>query len=201
MNSGFNIYNYSALRELEHLSWKKGTESVIFESSFFDILSTQYSRDDGRSGDYLRISCSDWVNICALHKNSRGEDCLIMVRQFRHGSEEIALETPGGVVNRNENKKDAALRELHEETGFRAGKIELIGSSSPNAALMGNKMHVFLAQNLHIEETRALDQNEVMDVELVPIALIEDGLVPEFLVNGIMTIAWHYFSLWMKKKD
>lgn len=201
MNSRFNVYNYQSSRDVRHLHWKRKEEKRLFDCPFFYISSAQYLRDDGRAGEFFRFHCSDWVNVCALHQNSQGEPCLVMVRQFRHGCDEVALEMPGGYIDKNEDRQDAALRELYEETGFRAEKIEHIGSSSPNAAFMRNKLHIFLARDLQFDNTRQLDTNEVIDVELVPIALLEKGALPEFLVNGIMAIAWYFFAARMKKDN
>ena len=199
MDSGFIVQEYNKENEVEHLQWKAGIADRVFRSQIFDVYSIPYTRNDGRAGNYIKVSCPDWVQVCAIQPNSKNEDCLVMVRQFRHGCDQVALEVPGGVVNKNEDPAVAALRELYEETGFRAKKVTHIGSTSPNAAFMGNKLHVYLAKNLQPNSTRSLDKNEVIDVELVPIRLIETGSVPDFLVNGIMSIAWYYFSNWMKK--
>lgn len=199
MNSGFNVHDYGVPRDTEHLSWKRKQQEEVFRNSFFHISSARYARDDGREGNFLRLDCADWANVCAVHENSRGEDCLVLVRQFRHGCDEISLEVPGGYLDAGEEHMAAARRELHEETGFRAGTIEHIGAASPNAAFMGNKLHVFLARELHFDNVRNLDANEVIDVELVPIPLIARGQVPEFMVNGIMGISWYFFDMWMKR--
>jgi len=198
MSGSFHVYNYQASRDVSHLQWERAKEQQVFDNRFFHLSSAHYVRGDGRAGDFFRFHCADWVNVCAVHENAQGQQCLVMVRQFRHGCEKVALEMPGGYIDKNENRQDAARRELYEETGFRAGHIEHIGSSSPNAAFMGNKLHIFLARDLQFDNVRQLDANEIIDVELVPISLLETGAVPEFLINGIMCIAWYYFAIRMK---
>ena len=64
-----------------------------------------------------------------------------MVRQFRHGLGNVTLEIPGGIIEPGEEPAAAAVRELREESGYRAGRVRLLGSSNPNPALFGNRVH------------------------------------------------------------
>lgn len=199
MNSHFQVHEYRKGRDISHLCWKSGESRQVFTSRIFNVDSIHHSREDGRKGDFLRLNCPDWVNVCAITRDSRNRECLVMVRQYRHGNEQIALELPGGMVDSGEASEESARRELLEETGYRAKKILSIGSSNPNAAFMGNTMHVFAAPEIEFAGNRELDHNEVLDVELVPIAMLDRGEVPEFLVNGVMTLAWYYFATWMRR--
>ena len=140
---------------------------------------------------FFRIEAGEWVNVVPI----TADDQLVMVRQYRHGSGEITLEIPGGIVDPGETPAEAAARELLEETGYRAERVEAIGSVNPNPALFGNRCHTFLApevvpvaaiQNTQLEET---------SVELVPISEIPDWLRQGRIPHALVMAALYWYAL------
>ena len=93
---------------------------------------------------FYGIVADAWVNVVAL--TAAGE--VVMVRQWRHGSREVTLEIPGGIVDPGESPEQAAVRELLEETGFGGGTPVALGSVNPNPALFGNRVHTFLVRDV-----------------------------------------------------
>ena len=65
----------------------------------------------------------DWVNVVAVTPEGK----IVLVRQFRFGSNSLWLEVPGGVMEKGEDPITAGVRELSEETGYGGGKASLIG--------------------------------------------------------------------------
>jgi len=102
-----------------------------------------------------------------------------MVRQYRHGSGEVTLEIPGGLVDPGDTPKEAASRELLEETGYQAQDWVKIGEVNPNPALFDNRCYTYLARNVEKVTGLSLDQTEDIEVVLIPIADI-----PEMIRNG-----------------
>ncbi|MHC4862198.1 MAG: NUDIX domain-containing protein, partial [Planctomycetota bacterium] len=73
---------------------------------------------------------------------------LLLVRQYRHPIERAILEAPAGTLEPGEDPAACASRELEEETGYRAGKLERLGTVYPSPGVLSEVMHVFCATEL-----------------------------------------------------
>ncbi len=89
-----------------------------------------------------QIVSNTWVNIIPLTPDQQ----VVMIRQYRFGSDEITLEIPGGLVEVGEDPQVAGIRELREETGYIPGKTIQIGKVRPNPAIHPNWCHTFLCE-------------------------------------------------------
>ena len=100
------------------------------------------------------------------------------VRQYRHPARQNLLELPAGTLNPGEQPELAANRELQEEIGMRAGRLEKLASFYLAPGYSSELMHVFLAQEL-IPSVLAPDEDEFLSVEKIPagqcLGLIERG--------------------------
>jgi ADP-ribose pyrophosphatase len=112
-----------------------------------------------------------------------------MVRQYRHGSDEVSVEFPGGVIERGEEPAAAAARELTEETGYVAASLRLAGSVYPNPAIMTNHYHVFLAEGLERSGVTDLDEHEVIDSFLVPAKEVRASMGTGIYSHALMVAA------------
>jgi len=134
----------------------------------------------GKEHDFYVIESADWVNIIPLTSDNQ----VVMVRQYRHGTRQISLEIPGGLVNPQDTPLDTARKELLEETGYQAEEITLIGTAHPQPALFNNRCFTFLATN--VRKTAALDLDEGEDIE---VALISLSDIPRLIREGEITNA------------
>ncbi|GHU52888.1 DNA mismatch repair protein MutT [Bacilli bacterium] len=141
------------------------------------------------------IDAADWAIIIPVIETEQGKE-FVMVRQWRHGSKELSLEFPGGVFEPGEGAEAAAGRELLEETAFRAGKIQKIGEFSPNPAIMSNRVHFFLAEDLQNTGTQDLDEDEYIEVERVSAAEVLQGMGKPPYVHALMGSA---LALYLQK--
>jgi 8-oxo-dGTP pyrophosphatase MutT (NUDIX family) len=144
----------------------------------------------GLEHDFYVIASNDWVNIIPLTADRR----VVMVRQYRHGSHQVTLEIPGGLVDAGDTPDRAAARELLEETGYAAGDWTKIGEVNPNPAIFNNRCHTFIAQNLSKVADPMPDQTEDIEVVLVPLSEIPESIRTGKIDHAIVITAFaHYF--------
>ncbi len=163
--------------------WKRTKSEQIADCRVFKVREDFCERSsDRRESTFFVIECPDWVNVIALTK----ENEVVLIEQYRQGTEEITLEIPGGMIDDGENQKDAAQRELLEETGYSSNKIVYLGKSRPNPAIQNNWMFHFLALDCEKIQETTFDEHESIITKLVPLAetknLIKSGEITHSLV-------------------
>ncbi|MFL5355126.1 NUDIX hydrolase [Archangium sp.] len=132
----------------------------------------------GHEHPRVLIDCTDWVNVIAVTK----DDELVLIRQYRFGTEQTTLEIPGGMVEPGEDPAVAAARELEEETGYVPGRVVGLGKVHPNPAIQNNVCHSFLALDCVKVHEGKQDAGEDIAVELHP-----RSAAPELIRSGAIT--------------
>ena len=89
---------------------------------------------------------------------------LIFVRQYRHAFGEMLLEIPAGVLEDGEEPAAGVARELEEETGKKAGKLEFLCEMYPTVGFVSEKIQLFIATEL-TEGQQKLDADEFVEIE------------------------------------
>lgn len=144
------------------------------------VLETSYFRPrfridkcelgNGNLLDATIFEFRSWANVVALTKD--GE--VVLVKQYRHGVEDVLWEFPGGVVEDGELPIEGAKRELMEETGYVSSQWIEIGKIYPNPALQTNTLYCYLALDAKNVNVQNLDAGEDIEVGLMPLdTLIE----------------------------
>ena len=172
----------------ENLAWKEVSRTKVFDCRVFSIQESCCVSPRKERRGFSVIDAADWAIVVPVLA-APGHDMFVMVRQWRHGAQEISLEFPGGVFEPGENPQEAAGRELLEETGYRAGKITKLGEFSPNPAIMSNKVHLFLAEDLADTGRQNLDADEFVDAELMPPEEVIRGMGKPPFIHALMASA------------
>lgn len=97
-----------------------------------------------------------------------GTGDVVMVEQFRLATGSGMLEIPAGGMDPGESPESAAQRELQEETGLRAGRMERLLGFFPSPGFLTEYVHVFLAEGLTQSRLPA-DEDEDIEVRRIPL--------------------------------
>ena len=110
------------------------------------------------------------------------EDNLLFVRQYRHAAKADLLELPAGTRDGQEPYEECAAREVREETGMEAGRLQKLGEFYLAPGYSTEFMAVFLATELRENPLQA-DEDEFLDLERIPmkkaIQMAEQGDIPD----------------------
>ena len=150
---------------MEHLIEKQISRETIYNGKVLRVVKDEILLPSGERGE--REFCLHIGAVCVLPLLYDGR--VIMERQYRYAHGRVFFEIPAGKLNTpNENPLSAAKRELREETGASAGKYEFLGELDTSPALLTEKIYMYLAEDISFGE-RELDEDEFLDVELVPL--------------------------------
>lgn len=92
---------------------------------------------------------------------------VILIRQFRYAAGETLLEVPAGTIDPGETPEETAGRELVEETGYHAGRLEKLAEFFPSPGILAERMHLFLATELEKREASP-DADESLELVELP---------------------------------
>jgi ADP-ribose pyrophosphatase len=154
-----------------------GSETLL-KGRVFLIRRDHLKTPDGRDTTLDIIEHGGSVVIVPVDKDGN----LLFVRQYRHAAGMDLLELPAGTLEKGEDPAVCAAREIREETGFAADKIEKIGDFYLAPGYSTEFMHVYLARELRHDPLEA-DADEFLSVETIPFAeafqMAERGEMPD----------------------
>ena len=175
--------------------WKTlGVEQVADCRIFHVDRYRRQSPLSGRVGEFHTIGSPDWVNIVALTEDEQ----LLMIRQYRHGIDQIILEIPGGMMDAGESPEEAGARELREETGYDADIVQVIGCAHSNPALFDNRSYTVLATGARPVAAPSLDEHEEIAVELYSLGQVDQMVREGEITHALVLNALLWFDRWKR---
>jgi ADP-ribose pyrophosphatase len=142
--------------------------------------------------DFTVFEFSDWVNVIPL----TADGDIVMIKQFRHGTDSVTLEIPGGLIEKDDGTPSvAALREMEEETGYFSDEMTHIGTVEPNPAIQTNRCHTFLARNAYLRSPQNFDPTESIKIELIKAEKVLEMIRTGKITHGLVVAAFAFYML------
>ncbi|MNM10060.1 ADP-ribose pyrophosphatase [compost metagenome] len=164
----------------------------IFSGKIITLQVDTVTLPDGETATREVVKHPGAVAVLALNRGK-----LLVVEQYRQPMGRTEVEIPAGKLDPGEDPKDAAARELREETGFHSGDLALLKSFYTSPGFADEVIHLYVTDNAEAGEM-ALDEDEFLEVSELTLEeayqYIADGRIAD--AKTMMAVyAWHLYTL------
>ena len=139
---------------------------TIYEGRVFTVIRDEVEHFSGYTSVREVVEHHGGAVVVALFDDGD----VLLVRQFRYPLRRHIYELPAGKLHRGEDPKACAARELEEETGWRAGSLDLLTSMMTTPGFCSEVLHVFLATGLVPGEQQLEEGEESLEIHRIPLA-------------------------------
>ena len=176
--------------------WKKIRTVPTGDFRIFKIHTDTYVNPrTGGEHDFFVLDSVNWVNVIAVTPDQQ----LVMVEQYRFGSNTVELEIPGGMMDAEDaDPLVTAVRELREETGYEGAPARLLGRVMSNPAILNNVTYTVLIENCRRLHEVEFDHGEDLETRLVPAEQVPQLVAEEKIGHSLVVVALFYFDLWRR---
>ena len=148
-------------------------------SPSFSAHLDEVTLDNGEPGKRIRIDPPEASAVVPLLPDQR----VVMVRQYRYALGMETLEIPAGKMDPGEDPEGCARRELLEETGFLAPRLDLLYTYAPAIGYSNERIHIFAALEVERQSDRT-DEREILSVDIVPVRELMEEIREGRILDG-----------------
>ncbi|SFL15566.1 NUDIX domain-containing protein [Halanaerobium salsuginis] len=132
---------------------------LIYQGNILKLFKDQVSFPDGNNSSREVVEHNGGVSVLAEDKSGK----ILLIRQYRYPVKEVIYEIPAGKLEIGEEVIECAARELQEETGYQAEKLEKLFEFYPTPGYSSEKIYIYQASNLSYVGQN-LDEGEYIEV-------------------------------------
>ena len=164
--------------------WRRRGVRYLFRSNWYSLRQDDLILPGGEEITYTVVEHPGYVMVVPLLPDGR----VVMEQVFRHTVQRTLLECPSGGLD-GELPEVAARRELEEETGYRAGRLESLGSYFGSAGISDERYHLYLATGLEAGGRIQHEPTEQIELELVPLGDLRGRVLRGEIPGGPTALA------------
>ena len=166
--------------------WKIDSSKHVHSNNFIQVYEDVINIG-GTEKIYTRIRRKNYSTIVPFISN----DQILVIKSYRHLVNSIQVEVPSGYIEPGEEPKEAALRELKEETGYKANKIIGVGSYTLDYTMFEQKGYLFVAYDLEYEGLQQLGTMELIEPAIMTVKEILKLLSEGKILNASSIVAFY----------
>lgn len=173
------------MNKYENLKEIQTASEEIFDGVVLHVYRDEITLPNGNPSSREVIRHVGAVGILPITEDGN----VIMERQFRYPMDEVIMEIPAGKLDsKQEDRLEAAKRELKEETGLTAEEWIDLGMYYPAAAYCDERLTIYLAKGLH-QGKQNLDEDEFLNIEQIPLTQLVEEVMNGTIMDGKTQVA------------
>ncbi len=179
--------------EQKHRSNTLISRKSMFQNYYLQLWIEQHRLQDNQLHEFTVVKAADWVQVIPEIHHLK----FLLIKQYRPAWRQRSLEFPGGRMNPDEPPEDCALRELEEETGYKAKKLIKIAQVKP-VAYTTQTAHLFYATDL-VQGTKHTDPSEFTESIFLTRQEVEQNILYGKIMEVPSIASWGLYLL--KEKE
>lgn len=176
------------------MNFKVKNSDIVFKGFVFDIKVDQIEYNSGNEGVREVILHNGGAVVLPVTEDGK----IVLVKQYRYPFDEIMYELPAGKLEKNEDPKECATRELTEETGYSSDKVSFLGKIYTSPGFCDEILYIYLAEELVAGDHNREEGEDGMEVYELTIAEV-DKMVAEGKIVDAKTLSGLYYYKNTKK--
>jgi 8-oxo-dGTP pyrophosphatase MutT (NUDIX family) len=171
-------------KNLTEATWRTLSSRPIYSNRWLSLREDQVALPDGRTSIYGVVTCGDCVGVLPFIDPKT----VLLIKQYRYVAKRVTWEMPTGGVHTGESIEEAAQRELGEEVGYRAGRLEWVSSYHTSKSVMDETAHLFIGEDL-AELQLDSDETEFIEVQPFPFEKVVQMVLASEILDSMTVIA------------
>ncbi len=164
--------------------WKLVSTTKVY-SDYFIHLYEDILNINGKEKKYIKGVRKDYSTIVPFVS----DDEILVIKSYRHIVDSVQIEVPSGYIDEGESPKQAAIRELAEETGYTANVVTPIGTYTTDYSMFEQKGNIFVGYDMVKKQEQSLGIMEKIDVAIMKIKEIRQLLLEGKILNAASIVA------------
>ncbi|MEO9294766.1 MAG: NUDIX hydrolase [Nitrososphaera sp.] len=167
--------------------WRLKSSRQVYDNHYLKVYEDRLGLA-GHDKLYIRGVRRDYSTIVPFAPEGKG---ILTIRSYRHLADSYQLEVPSGYIDEGETPRQAAIRELGEETGYVAKKMVFVGSYTLDYSMFIQTGNVFAAYGLQQKAGRRHlgDMEKISKVEFMPVEKVKKMLLLGRILNAATIVA------------